>query len=80
MHIITTNTCSECCYCTEDYDNFGICCKDNTNKHVKLNQSACRCFCSDTCTDPWEHNTLMMDGEPFLPDEIDTIADEEFDE
>ena len=80
MHIISTNTCNECCYCTEDYDDFGICFKDNTNRHIRLNQSACRYFCSDTCTDPWEYNTLMLDGGLLLSDELDTIADEEADE
>ena len=80
MHIITTNTCSECCYCIEDYENFGLCCKDNTNKHIRLNQSACRCFCSDNAQDPWEHNTLMPDGGFTTLDELDSIPDEELDE
>jgi len=76
MHIISINTCSECCYCTEDYDNFGLCCKDNSNKHVKLNQSACRFFCSVDTTDPFEHNTLMPDCELQRFDELDTIPDD----
>lgn len=47
MRIISSNMCKECCYCIEDYDENGLCCKDMDYKPVKLNQSACRFFCDD---------------------------------
>ena len=80
MHIITTNTCSECCYCMDDYDNFGICCKDNTYRQTKLNKSACRFFCSDNMPDTTEeHNTLMPDNYATELDELDNITDDDMD-
>ena len=47
MRIISFNTCKQCCYCMEDNDGFGTCCKDNIYKHVSINQHACRFFCQD---------------------------------
>ena len=47
MRIISGHICYECCYCMEDYDDNGMCCKDAIYKPIKLSQSACRSFCED---------------------------------
>lgn len=47
LKITPTNICSNCCYCIEDNDNFGTCCRDNIYRHIKLNQHACKYFCGD---------------------------------
>ena len=60
MRIISRNMCIECCYCIEDYDDNGLCCKDNIYKHVKLNQSACRYFCCDDGGVPNQYKNIIQ--------------------
>lgn len=69
MRIISNNKCNECCYCVEDYDGFGICCKDNIYKNIKPNQQACRFFCDDNNTE--HYNNLNQINNDNDEDEFD---------
>ena len=74
MRIITNNTCSECCYCIDDYDNEGLCCRDSIYKHIKMNQCACRHFCGDgekTYDDYLQCFPNILDDIEDLPDDYE---------
>lgn len=62
MRITSGNMCMECCYCIEDYDNYGLCCKDNIYKPVKLNKSACRYFCGDNDDDIYKFDSMKNEN------------------
>lgn len=47
MRILNGNLCKDCCFCIDDYEDNGLCCKDNIYKPIKLNHYACRYFCDD---------------------------------
>lgn len=66
MRIISYNMCRECCYCIDDYDNNGLCCKDNIYKSVKLNQSACRYFCGDDEDSVYQFDNINQPKEDDL--------------
>ena len=72
MRILSTNMCSECCYCIDDYDNNGFCCKDLYNKPIKLNQSACEFFCDDTIDNNLNYTT---DNDVLFDEEDDFYKD-----
>ena len=67
MRIITTNMCSECCYCIPDFDNNAFCSKDMIYKPVKLNQSACNYFCDDSTTiEQYQNDNTLFDEEDYF--------------
>lgn len=63
MRIITGHICKECCYCLEDDDTFGICCKDNRYKSISINQQAPTCFCGDGEEITYYHTIKPIDNE-----------------
>ena len=73
MRIISNNTCSDCCYCIEDYANEGLCCRESIYEHIRLNQCACRYFCGDDpdCDCYTQYKTNILDDIEELPDDYD---------
>ena len=62
MRIISGNRCSQCCYCMDDEDGYGMCCKDTIYKNISINQTACKYFCGDDESLNYYSNTTTEDN------------------